>query len=252
MRYAFAGDRQISCNILTFLIEKGYKPSFLFVTDGQSSSHAEELIKTSQLEDEYIFRSKEDIQNDKKMQLLKSANLHYIFGIHYPYIISDDLLNTPSIGFLNLHPAFLPYNKGWNTPSWAIIDKTPYGATLHFMSEQLDQGDIIHQKAIIIDSDDTANSIYHKVLKLEEVVFKEAFNDLVSLNPPRKKQIEKGTNYRKSDLKKVQKIRMDDKVKVADFIDKLRALTTNNPKELAYYIENGKKIGVRIEFVELD
>jgi methionyl-tRNA formyltransferase len=70
---------------------------------------------------------------------------------------------------LNLHPV-LPYNKGWNTPSWAILDNTTYGATLHFMTEALDEGDIIHQKKLEIVFADTANTLYQKALELEKEV----------------------------------------------------------------------------------
>ena len=93
-------------------------------------------------------------------------------------MISKEVLIIPKIGFLNLHPSFLPYNKGWNTPSWAILDKTPYGATLHFMDQTLDEGDIIHQKRIDVLTVDTANNLYKKILKLEEEVFFEAFDEL--------------------------------------------------------------------------
>jgi folate-dependent phosphoribosylglycinamide formyltransferase PurN len=59
----------------------------------------------------------------------------------------------------------LPYNKGWNTPSWAILDTT-YGA-LHFMTEALDEDDIIHQKKLEIVLR-TANTLYQKALELEK------------------------------------------------------------------------------------
>ena len=56
MKYAFAGDRQISCNILKHLIEQGYEPSALLVSRGVNESHAETLRQISNLSEEYIFR----------------------------------------------------------------------------------------------------------------------------------------------------------------------------------------------------
>lgn len=252
MKYAFAGNRKISCNILKFIIEKGYKPEALFITDDQDSNDSDELVKISGLSEDLIFRGKNVIKDQKIIDLLKTLDLDYIIGIHYPYIIPTKLLNLPKIGFLNLHPAYLPFNKGWNTPTWAIVDKTVYGATLHFMSEKLDEGDIIHQKKIDVYSYDTANTLYNRVLRTEEEVFYEAFDSLINLRPKRKKQIEKGTSYKKSDLKKIQEFSLDDNIKVEEFLNKLRALTTNNQEEMAYYFDNNKKIGVRVEFFELD
>jgi methionyl-tRNA formyltransferase len=151
-----------------------------------------------------------------------------------------------------LHPAYLPYNKGWHTPSWAILDKTPYGATLHFMEEALDEGDIIHQKKLQILPHDTANNLYQRVLELEAEVFYEAFEALLSLKPKRKKQNERGTSHVKRDFHKLQQIDLNKECHPVEFIDKLRALTTNKESESAYFIKDGKKIGIQVKLFEMD
>jgi methionyl-tRNA formyltransferase len=251
MRYAFAGDRQISYNILSFLIKFNYYPLAIFVSDGDNSSHSDELISLSGLSEEYIFLGNE-IKSTRCEELLKKFNLDYIFGIHFPYIIPNTLLEIPKVGFLNLHPAYLPFNKGWHTPSWAIMDGTPFGATLHFMSEALDEGDIILQKEIEVKKSDTANSLYKKVLDLEEQVFYEAFESIKSLNPTRLKQVQSGTSHNKRDLKEIQKLNVDDNTNIMIFIDKLRALTTNNIEESAFFEFNNKKIHIQVNLIEID
>lgn len=252
MKYAFAGDRQISCNILAELLKRGHSPAALLLTDRKENTHTEHLIELSGLPREKIFKGKSDVNKEDTLSFLKSLDLDYIIGIHYPYIISEELLNLPKIGFLNLHPAYLPYNKGWNTPSWAILDKTPYGATLHFMAKELDAGDIIKQKEIKVEPYDTADSIYKKTLKLEEEVFYEALDSLISLKPARVPQTHEGTSYKKADLEKIRRFSLEENINVNVFLDKLRALTTNDVNELAYFTTENKKIGVKIEFIELD
>jgi methionyl-tRNA formyltransferase len=250
MRYAFAADRQIGYNILNFLIKSNHYPLAIFVSEGKNSSHTKELKELSGLNDLYIFTGNE-IKSDSCIQLLKELNLDYIFGIHFPYIIPNTLLQIPKVGFLNLHPAYLPFNKGWHTPSWAIMDKTPYGATLHFMSEVLDEGDIILQKEIDVNIDDTANSLYKRVLKLEEEVFYEAFDSIKSLNPIRLKQKEAGTSHSKKDLKTIQKLNPEDQVNILEFVDRLRALTTNNIEESAFLEYNNRRIHIQINLIEI-
>lgn len=245
MKFAFAGDRKISCSILKFIISKGFKPSALLVSDFDTASHDDDLIQISGIEESLIFRGNE-FKTPQAIQILSSLELDYIFGIHFPYIIPAKILAIPKIGFINLHPAFLPYNKGWHTPSWAIIEGHPYGATLHFMDEVLDEGDIIHQKEIEVYPIDTANSLYKRVLKLEEEVFFEAFDALSNLNPKRIKQVDKGTSHQKKELKVLREISISEKSNPIDLINKIRALTTNDLNESAYYILNGKKIGVQI------
>ncbi len=251
MRYAFAGDRNISCKILIFLINKGHQPLALFVSDGVNASHDQELIDIAGLEGDQIFFGnafREQVQIEK----LKKLKLDYIIGIHFPYIIPKEVLEIPIIGFLNLHPAYLPFNKGWHTPSWAILEKSLFGATLHFMSESLDEGEIIHQKKLKSLATDTANTLYQRTLKLEEEVFYEAYESLVSLNPNRVPQLSKGTTHLKRDLHLIQEINLNEEIEPEAFIDKLRAMTTNKSSEAAYFIKDGKRIGVQVRLFDLD
>lgn len=251
MRYAFAGDRQISCQILKFMIDRGFKPVALMVSAGESASHSDELKRIACLDGNFVFEGI-GFKNEESIRKLEALDLDYIIGIHFPYLISKDILSLPKVGVLNLHPSYLPFNKGWNTPSWAILEDTKYGATLHFMGEKLDEGDIIHQKELIVQSYDTANSLYQKVLALEVDVFKEAFDDLLTLKPARTKQIEKGTSHKKIDLKKIRKFNLDDTFTARDLLDLFRALSTSDLNELPYYVDQGNKIAVKIEFLDID
>ena len=126
----------------------------------------EELIALADLPDSHVLNHK-NFKTDASVALLQSLDLDYIFGIHFPHIIPKQLLDIPKIGFLNLHPSYLPYNKGWHTPSWAIMENTPVGATLHYMSEALDEGDIIAQQRVAILPEDTANTLYARILDTE-------------------------------------------------------------------------------------
>lgn len=251
MRIAFAGDRDISVQIIQFIKEQGIQPLALLVSDGENASHSDELMNISGVDSKWIFRGKEfsSIENVEK---LRSLNLDYIIGIHFPYIIKKDVLNIPKYGFLNLHPAFLPYNRGWHTPTWGILEKTPIGGTLHFMSEALDLGDIIHQKEIDVLPDDTANTLYARLKQVEYEVFVEAWPKLVSVDYQLVEQkMQVGTSHRKNELfsESVQKICLNTVYKGAEIIDKLRALTTSQIKEAAYFEKDGKKYRVQITII---
>lgn len=248
MKYAYAGDRDLSVTILDFLIEQGYKPSALFVSEPGRATHAEELISKSELDSSLIFSGNE-FKSAEGIEMLRTLNIDYIIGIHFPYLVPKEVLDIPKIGFLNLHPAYLPYNKGWHTPSWAIIEGTPYGATLHFMTEELDAGNIIHQKICKVLPDDTANSLYQRVKQTEIETFIEAFPNLLSQSPQSTPQLGSGTSHTKKQLQTIQEINLGSTYQAAELIDKLRGLTTNNIKEGAYFIKDGKKyfVQVRIE-----
>ena len=249
MKYVFAGDRDISVWVLEYLVEQGFKPEALLVSEKERASHAKHLIELSGLPESKIIEG-DNFKKEENQSILRKINPDYIFGIHFPYLIPKSVLDIPKIGFLNLHPAYLPFNRGWHTPSWAILDQTPIGATLHIMEEKLDTGDVIHQKEVKINPDDTANSLYQRLKVVEFETFKEAFPKLLNDNFQSKAQdLGTGTSHVKNDLfqEEVQKIDLEKSYTGKEWIDKMRALTTNDSSEAAYFIKDDVKYRVQIK-----
>ncbi len=252
MKYIFAGDRDISVWVLEELMKQGLKPLALLVSEPTKATHAGELITISKLPSSRIFVGKE-FESADSINHLKALESEYILGIHFPYLIKKEILEIPKIGFLNLHPALLPFNRGWHTPSWAILDKTPIGATLHFMAEELDNGDVICQKALQISPADTANTLYTRLKELELEVFRESIPMLLSKNLPRiSLRLEDGTSHKRKELfsSKVQQIDLNEMYKAGELLDKLRALSTNQWAEAAYFDIDGRRYRLKIEIQE--
>ena len=249
LRFIYAGDREIAVTVLRFLLGEGARPLALMVPDDSRASHSSELIALcDHLGADRVWRGKEFLE-ERNVALMRELQPQYILGIHFPLIIPRDVLSLPSIGVLNLHPAFLPYNRGWHNSAWAMLDGTPYGATLHFMNEGVDTGDIVHQKQVLSAPDDTGNSLYRKALAAEVETFIEAWPRLLSGNPPRTPQDPAaGTAHRKRDLEGsgIQRLDLDEQVRTGDLLRKLRALTTNAPGEAAYFDSDGRRYRVRV------
>jgi len=247
IRYAFAGDREIAVQVLAFLIDQGTRPVALLVDRRDETSTADDLIGLCPfLERDHILSGKE-FGSDEGKAILASLDLDYIFAIHFYPIVPGGVLDIPHEGVLNLHPAYLPFNKGWHTPSWAILDGTPYGATLHFMSRKLDSGDIVHRRLIEVRPDDTAHTLYGRALKAELDAFKEAWPLLRDRSYTRTAQDpEDGTSHRQRDLEAMQCLDDLGPMAPGDLIDRLRALTTNDPGEAAFITVDGVRYRVQV------
>jgi methionyl-tRNA formyltransferase len=253
LRIAFAGDRDIALKVLDYLLAQGIQPKALMLTASSRASHADELrARCAFLEDEYILWGSQ-FRQPEGQALLRSLNLDFVLGIHFPYIVPAEVLEIPRIGVLNLHPAFLPYNRGWHTPSWAILEDTPIGATLHFMDTGVDTGDIVHQKQLSISPGDTAHTLYRKLKLLEFEVFQEAWPQIVSGAYQRQVQDPSaGTTHRRQELFEplIQKIDLAQSVEAGELLRRLRALTTNRIDEAAYYEVNGRRYRVQLVITE--
>ncbi len=247
LKIGFAGDRKISVDILIYILNQGISPSLLFVSDSMRASHRKELTTACDYLNSNAVISGSEIRKSETIERIKKEDLDYLICVHFPYIIPPEILRLPRIGVINLHPAYLPYNRGWNTPSWAIVENTPFGATLHFMEDTVDTGDIILQKELKINAADTADSLYKKVLDLEVDIFKEAWPLLVNKKFIRKTQKTiNGTIHKKGDLKSIQRIDLNKKIEPEKLIDLLRGLTTNDIQESAFFEKDGECYRIRI------
>ncbi|MGD8925758.1 MAG: bifunctional UDP-4-amino-4-deoxy-L-arabinose formyltransferase/UDP-glucuronic acid oxidase ArnA [Thioalkalispiraceae bacterium] len=88
-----------------------------------------------------------------------------IFSFYYRDLIKKPILDIPKHGCINLHGSLLPKYRGRAPINWAIINgEKETGATLHYMAEQADAGDIIAQTSFAIEDDDTALNLYQKMV----------------------------------------------------------------------------------------
>ena len=232
---------------LEFLLEQGVRPEVLMIPS-DISDYESRLQRMSGLPADRVLVGKQ-FREPASLELLRSLDLDYMIGVHFPYIIPDSVLEIPRIGVLNLHPALLPFNRGWHTPSWAILDETPIGATLHFMDTGIDTGDIVAQAELEIRPEDTAHTLYVRLLELEVELFEEAWPLLASGDPPRRPQSpDDGTNHNRADLSaaSIQRLDLEKSVAVKDLFRTLRALTTNDLREAAYFENDGRRYRVQI------
>lgn len=73
---------------------------------------------------------------------------------------------------VNIHPSLLPDYKGLNTHQ-RVIDagEKRHGATVHFVTAELDGGPTIIQAPVKVDSDDNADTLQQKVLRQEHKIY---------------------------------------------------------------------------------
>jgi methionyl-tRNA formyltransferase len=246
-KIAFGGGRNVAVRCLGFLLEQGIQPEVLMIPS-EVSDQETLLQEMAALPPDRVLVGKQ-FREPSSVELLRSLELDYIIGVHFPYLVPESVLDIPRVGVLNLHPAFLPYNRGWHTPSWAILDETPIGATLHFMDRGLDTGDVVAQVEIEIRPEDTAHTLYGRLLDLEVDLFQEAWPLLASGDPPRRKQSpDDGTSHNRADLSddSVQRLDLETSATVKDLLRTLRALTTNDLSEAAYFETDGRRYRVQV------
>jgi methionyl-tRNA formyltransferase len=105
----------------------------------------------------------------------------YLLSVYYRFIVNHTILSMVDNKAMNLHPSLLPAYRGTKSSVWALLNNEKYtGGSFHYMDDNIDTGNIILQKKIIILDNDTAYSIYHKIVSLFVVNFQIAFNLMIN------------------------------------------------------------------------
>ncbi|MCR4303957.1 MAG: formyltransferase [Gallionella sp.] len=112
---------------------------------------------------------------------IRALQPDFIFSFYYREMLRRELLEIPRQGALNMHGSLLPKYRGRVPVNWAIIHgETETGATLHYMTEKPDNGDIVAQQAVPILPDDTALQVFRKVTVAAEMALNACLPDLLA------------------------------------------------------------------------
>jgi len=105
-----------------------------------------------------------DINEPTNVARLTEIAPDFILSFYYRNMIKPEVLEIPKKGALNLHGSFLPKYRGRVPVNWAVINgETETGATLHYMVEKPDAGDIVDRERVEIEFTDTAFDVFTKV-----------------------------------------------------------------------------------------
>ncbi len=127
-------------------------------------------------------------------------------SILYPHIISASTIALFPGSIINLHPALLPYCRGKYPALWAIIEHNPAGATVHYVDEGVDTGDIIAQEYVKYYDDSVCSYIYERCVRTGYWVFLRAWDLIKEGNPRRVPQPRhKATFHLKSEVQEPDK-----------------------------------------------
>jgi phosphoribosylglycinamide formyltransferase 1 len=76
---------------------------------------------------------------------------------------------------LNIHPSLLPSFTGLDTHQRALDAGVKlHGATVHFVTAELDHGPIVAQAAVMVRDDDTEDTLSTRVLEQEHIIYPRA------------------------------------------------------------------------------
>ena len=87
-----------------------------------------------------------------------------IIVVAYGQLLSAEILGIPSLGTINVHASLLPRYRGPAPIQWALIrGEAETGVTTMLLDTGMDTGDVLLQRKMVIQPEDTAGSLHDKL-----------------------------------------------------------------------------------------
>lgn len=181
------------------------------------------------------------IETKENLCLVKELHPDVVVSVGYDYLVPSDILSIPEKGCINLHPSFLPYNRGKSPNVWSIVEDTPAGVTLHYMDEEFDTGEIIAQQKVETDFSDTGKDLHNRLENAQFNLFKKTWPDIETGDIETTSQSrDEGSYHSVQDFRELCEINPGETYQAKELLDILRALTFP-PFNNAYIEIDGEK-----------
>jgi len=148
-----------------------YYKIFIYISDiiNWILRKPKKVYSLSQLSKKYnipIVRVKE-INSAEKVEMIKKHKPDLIIVSFFDHLLKKEIIEIPKYGVINIHPGKLPEYRGLFSSFWQVINNNPgVCATVHWINERFDEGDILKQSCLQQDREDSILSMDYKSLDL--------------------------------------------------------------------------------------
>jgi len=148
------------------------------VISNRPDAYALERAKNANIEaiclDHKVFSDREEFDNALLTRLISlRPDLLVLAG--FMRILGPEFVQHFEGKMLNIHPSLLPNYPGLNTHQRAIDNSDAlHGASVHFVTAELDGGPVVIQSQIRIEPSDTAETLTRRVAQTEWHIYPEA------------------------------------------------------------------------------
>jgi methionyl-tRNA formyltransferase len=104
-----------------------------------------------------------DVNSIEFLDALRARAPDLVVSVACPQIFRRELLELPRLGCINVHSALLPHYRGVLPTFWVLANNEPEtGVTVHRMAADIDGGEILVQRRVPIEPEETLHSLMRR------------------------------------------------------------------------------------------
>ena len=171
MRVVFMGTPDFAVPALEAIIAAGHEVVLVVTQPDKPKGRSGQLqisdVKACAVKHNIPVFQPEKIREKENVEYLKKTEADIYVVAAFGQIVSQDILDIPKYGCVNIHASLLPKYRGASPIQQSILDgESVTGVTIQQMNIGVDTGDILSQRKYVIAKEETGGSLFEKLSKM--------------------------------------------------------------------------------------
>lgn len=165
LRIVVLSNWGLGLQVLKYLHSRNDVNIELVVTqyNGEACDRWYNVVYDFALKQRYKVITQESVTFEKLRNFIATFKVDLLVCHGYMKILPKEVFSAPRLGSINIHPSLLPKYRGPSPTYWVLKNReNKTGLTCHYIDAGVDTGDVIAQKEVAIDQNDTVDSIIEK------------------------------------------------------------------------------------------
>lgn len=244
MKIIFMGTPEFAVGALESLVKAGHQIELVVTQPDKPKGRGKEMqftpVKECALKYDIPVFQPVKIKTPEAVEELRKYEADVFVVAAFGQILSEDILNMPKYGCINIHASLLPKYRGSAPIQWVILNgEEATGITIMQMASGIDNGDILLQSTVEIDAKETGDSLHDKLAAEGAKLIVEALPKIEKGELTPVKQNDEESSYVKMLQKSIGKI---DWNKSAAVIERMVRGLNSWPGTYTHY--NGKTLKI--------
>lgn len=168
MNVVFMGTPDFSVAALEAIIKVGHRVTAVVTQPDKPKGRGKEVqmtpVKACAVAHDIPVFQPVRIKDAEAVEMLRKFEADIFVVVAFGQILSEEILNMPKFGCVNIHASLLPKYRGSAPIQWAIINgETTTGITIIQMDKGVDTGDMLLKAEVAIAPKETGDSLHDKL-----------------------------------------------------------------------------------------
>lgn len=202
IRIVYMGTPDFAVEPLEAIIKAGYEVAAVVTQPDKQKGRGKEVkmtpVKVCALRHGIPVFQPVKIKEPEAVAELEKYHADLFVVAAFGQLLSEEILNMPEYGCINIHASLLPAYRGAAPIQWAVLNgEKESGVTIMQMDKGLDTGDMLLKRSVELSPKETGDSLHDKLMHLGAELIVEALSKLEKGELVPEKQKDELSSYAK-------------------------------------------------------